>query len=113
MKGLPKITEDAFQSQVIALARLYGWKVAHFRSVKIAKANGRVQYMTPVQADGAGFPDLVLLHAKKERIIVAELKVGAKVTKQQEAWLDGFKQCGMETRVWRPKDWQEIKDALA
>jgi len=113
MKGLPKITEDAFQSQVIALARLYGWKVAHFRSVKVAKANGRVQYMTPVQADGAGFPDLILIHARTGRIIAAELKVGARLTKQQQAWLDGLKLCGLDTRVWRPSDWEEIKDALA
>lgn len=43
--------ERQWQAQVIELARILGWRVAHFRPA-LTKHGWR----TPVQADGAGFP---------------------------------------------------------
>lgn len=44
-------TEIQWQAQVIELAHILGWTVAHFRPA-LTKHGWR----TPVQADGAGFP---------------------------------------------------------
>ena len=103
--------ESEWLSTVIDAARLYGWKCAHFRSVRQQRQDGSVYYSTPVQADGEGWPDLVLL--RPPRVIAAELKVGRnKPTEAQREWLELMADCVMETYVWRPEDWDEIERTL-
>ena len=103
--------EADLQRQVIDLARLYGWRVAHFRAVRVQRANGSVHYCTPVQADGAGWPDLIL--CRPPRLIAAELKVGRnQLTAEQREWLKEFARCDVEICVWRPEDWDEIERTL-
>jgi hypothetical protein len=51
--------EQSFQSVVIEVARLTGWRVAHFRAARTAHG-----WRTPVTADGAGWPDLVPFSAR-------------------------------------------------
>src|SRR5437763_860370 len=60
------VTEAAFTRQVIALARLRGWRAAHFRPGRTARG-----WRTPVQGEGVGFLDLVLVRG---RVVWAELK---------------------------------------
>lgn len=60
------ISEKAWQSQVLDLARIFGWTVAHFRPAQTSKG-----WRTPVAADGAGFPDLLLV---RDRVLYVELK---------------------------------------
>lgn len=64
-----------------------------------------------MQADGAAFPDLVLV---RDRIIAAELKRSAreKPTDEQQAWLDAFAAAGAESYVWRPDDLDELPRIL-
>ncbi len=101
-----KQSEADFQKQVIQLARLYRWKVAHFR----AAMNKRGMWQTPVQADGAGFPDLLMV---RDRVIAAELKSEkGKTSPEQDAWLAQFRAAGIETYVWRPADWDELVRVL-
>src|SRR5205823_4705076 len=59
--------EAALQTQVIQLGHLYRWRIAHFRPALTAQG-----WRTPVEADGAGFPDLVL--TRSPELIIAELK---------------------------------------
>lgn len=107
----PGPSEEEFQDQVIQLARLLRWRVAHFRSVRIQRQDGAVYWSCPVQADGKGFPDLVLV--KPPRILVAELKVGKNAcTLEQAAWIEAFVLCGVQTFVWRPENWKEIESEL-
>ena len=103
-----KILEKEFQAQVIELAWLHNWLVAHFRPA--LTASGR--WITPVAADGAGFPDLVL--ARRGRVIVAELKSQrGQPSTEQKAWLEAFGSCnGIETYLWRPADWNKIEEVL-
>jgi hypothetical protein len=107
-----RITEAEFQAQVIALAKLRGWRVAHFRGTRTMRKDGSVRWMTPVQADGAGFPDLVLL--KGERLLVIELKRSRKErpTVEQERWLQAFMLAGVSAAVWSPEDWGTIERVL-
>jgi hypothetical protein len=107
-----KLTESAFQAQVIQLARLHKWRVAHFRKVRVQRRNGSTYYETPIAADGVGFPDLVLVH-RAHGVLFAELKVGKnKPTAEQVQWLDDLGAAGVRAVVWRPEDWGTIEDTL-
>lgn len=102
--------ENEFQNNIIELAQLKGFTVAHFRTVRVQRKDGSVYYCTPVQSQAKGFPDLVLL--KEGRMIVAELKSDkGKTSPEQDKWLDLF--CTVsETYVWRPKQWDNIVEVL-
>ena len=107
-------SEKDFQDTVIEYAQLRGWKVAHFRSVRVQRKNGSIYYQTPVQADGAGFPDLCLV--RLSRILFIELKSDkGKVSPAQDEWLkalSGTEKC--EVYLWKPPDFeQEIVEVLA
>lgn len=95
------MTEQQLQRAVIELARLLGWRVAHFRAAQTV--NG---WRTPVEGDGKGFPDLVL--ARAGRVIFAELKgAKGKLSPEQEAWLEELTGGVYGWCVWRPADWAD------
>lgn len=90
--------ERELQDAVIEAARLLGWRVAHFRPA-LTKHGWR----TPVQADGKGFPDLVLA---RDRVIYAELKTAAgRLTPEQQQWRHALLEAGEEVYLWQPDDW--------
>jgi hypothetical protein len=99
--------EAAFQSVVIETARLAGWRVAHFRAAKTSKG-----WRTPVTADGAGWPDLVLV--RPPRLLFAELKSETgKLSERQADWLAVLRLLpNVETYLWRPGDWDELVEVL-
>lgn len=111
---MPDMSEAELQSAVIELAHLCRWRVAHFRPAP----NGRGGWATPVSADGAGFPDIVM--ARNGEVIVAELKTKAgKLSPEQEAWMASlssrdFADRRLRVYVWRPQSWinGEIELAL-
>lgn len=104
-KPLP--TESEFMCEVLQLAKLRGWRVAHFR----ASLNQRGKWQTAVQADGKGFPDLLLVRGKV--FFVAELKIPPnKATAEQALWLTAFANAGVPAFVWTPSDWETIKRVL-
>ena len=108
---LPKVSEKEFMSQVIALAKLRGWRVAHFRTARVQRADGKVYYATPVQADGEGFPDLIMV--RKAKFLAVELKVPPNsATDSQAAWIVDLRNAGADARIWYPKDWDEIVKTL-
>lgn len=78
-----RMLEADLLGAVIDLAHLHGWLVAHFRPAQTVRG-----WRTPVEADGAGFPDLVLAHAGARRLVFAELKrQDGKTDQRQERWL--------------------------
>jgi len=100
------ITESDFTKQVIDLARLYHWKVAHFRA-----AMTKHGWRTPVQADGKGFPDLVLV--RKNRLIFAELKSEkGKMSHEQIEWACALRDSLGEVHDWRPSSFETIVQIL-
>lgn len=109
-RGMGRITEAEFQDQVIRFAQVNQWLVGHFRTVQIQRADGSVYFQTPVQADGAGFPDLVLL--RRDRLVIAELKVTSTLSPEQVRWTGAFEAAGVETYVWKPIHWKDIEDVL-
>ncbi len=102
--------EEDFKAEVIVYARIHGWKVAHFRPARVL-VNGELTWRTAVEADGKGFPDLVL--ARPGRLVIAELKSERGVVRHdQEEWLDLFRLTPAETFVWRPSDWEAVQKVL-
>jgi hypothetical protein len=101
------LTEQQFQRAVLQTARLFGWRTAHFRPARTAAGTWR----TPVEGDGKGFPDLVLL--RRDQILVRELKVGSgKLSREQADWLQSFRDADVDAWVWRPEDWDQIEEEL-
>jgi hypothetical protein len=110
---LPKMTERQWQERVIEYAQGRGWKVAHFRAVRVHRKDGSVHHETPVAADGKGFPDLILVHKAFGKVVAAELKVGKnKTSPEQDNWLDHFAAALVPTFVWFPSDWDDVVQVL-
>lgn len=100
-------SERQFQDAVLEYAGLLGWRRLHVRPARTLRS-----WRTPVQGDGAGFPDNLLL--RRDRGIAAELKrVGGRLTEAQRAWLEAFEAAGFETYVWTPADGDQIAQVLS
>ena len=102
-----RVDEASFQTAVVEVARLAGWRVAHFRAARTV--NG---WRTPVTADGAGWPDLVIV--RPPRILFVELKSETgEATARQLEWLDVLRLLPqVEVFLWRPCDWDALVEAL-
>lgn len=101
-------SEAGFQKAVIDLARLNGWMVAHFRTAM----NRDGTWVTPVAADGKGFPDLVLVHPIRG-VLFRELKTDrGQVSKEQALWINYLGVARANVTVWRPRDWDTIVATL-
>lgn len=101
-----EISEREFLAQVIELAHLFGYRVAHFRPAFTARG-----WRTPVQGDGAGFPDLLLVG--RGRVVAAELKrQTGKASPDQLAWLAAFTDAGVASFLWTPSDFDAIAAEL-
>ena len=100
-------TEASFLADVLTLAKLHGWRTIHVRPAWTKKG-----WKTPLQGDGEGFPDLLMLKGMK--IIAAELKgPRGSVSHEQRAWLMAFREAGVISYLWRPKDWKRIEEILS
>ena len=96
------MTEAELQAAVIEMAQLFGWKVAHFRPARTEKG-----WVTPVAADGKGFPDLCMVHPDKG-ILFAELKSEkGRVTREQGDWLIAIQHASGNAFLWCPSDWRD------
>jgi hypothetical protein len=99
--------EHHFQAQVIELAHLYGWRVAHFRPARTEKG-----WRTPVAADGVGWPDLILIRGRE--MIALELKSEkGRLSPAQEEWRNALQHVEtVNAFCWKPKHWELIEAAL-
>jgi len=93
----PAMTERAFQSAVVRVAREAGWDFRYHTH------NSR--------RSPSGFPDLILCHRDPGQVCYAvecKTDTGA-CTKAQEAWLAALAgSTGVVSAVWRPQDWESI-----
>lgn len=97
--------EKDWQRDIIRLAQTLGWKAAHFRPAQTSKG-----WRTAVAADGAGFPDLVLV---RDRVLFVELKNEKGVMKQEQLeWKAALETAGAEHHMWRPEDLDQVMAVL-
>lgn len=103
-----EISEDVFKGQIMNLARVRGWRRAHFRPGMMR--SGR--WVTPMEGE-KGFPDLVLVRGPE--LWLPELKTNrGRTTPDQDIWLEMLGQVTVvRTGVWRPSMWDEIASWLA
>lgn len=89
-----RVSEADWQSWVIDVARLHGWRVAHHRPARTVHG-----WRTPIEGD-PGVPDLIL--ARAGEVLLAELKTDrGRPTAEQRAWLGAL---GDHGALWRPRD---------
>jgi len=94
-----KMRERELQQGIVDVARILGYRVAHFRAAQTAHG-----WRTPVGADGMGFPDLCIVG--NGRILFRELKVGRNVlSSEQAAWLEALRMAGVDAGVWTEHEW--------
>ncbi len=93
------MTEAQLQDAIIAMAKLFGWRVYHTHDSRHS---------------ASGFPDLVLVRGRE--LIFAELKSEAgRLSPEQDAWLAALQDTRRVTvAVWLPHHWTsgEIERAL-
>jgi len=95
----PLLTEKAFMTAVVRLAREAGWLAYHVHDSRRSLP---------------GYPDLTLVHPTRHVALWAELKVeGGALTLQQAHWLQALGQV-RETAafVWTPEDMATIRMRL-
>lgn len=104
--------EKDLENAIIDMARRIGWLVAHFATIPITH-EGRTYWLTPIKADGKGFPDLVLV---KHRVIYAELKIHPnRPSAEQLEWARRLTAAGADVYLWTDRDWfaGDVEAALA
>jgi hypothetical protein len=94
------MTEAELLRNVIELAELLKWRVAHFRP----GMNRRGHWSTAMSgSQAAGFPDLVLV---RDRLVLAELKAHrGTMSEPQVGWHGALVGAGTEVYLWRPEHW--------
>jgi len=97
-----RMTERDFQAQVVALAKLHGWRTFH---------------VFDSRHSAAGFPDLTLVRANRDgdgQLLFIELKrEGAKPTAAQWEWVHLLRSVpGVRAFIWRPSDLPTIEKLL-
>ena len=95
----PVVSEKAFQSAVVRLAKERGWLCYHTHDSRRSLP---------------GYPDLTLVHPTRHVALWSELKVpGGSLTLQQAHWIKALGEV-RETAayVWTPDDMPEIRRRL-
>jgi hypothetical protein len=125
------LLEEGWQRQVVQLAQIGGWAVAHMPANRPGKKTGRPQ---AVVGDTTGFPDLLMLRGVE--LLAVELKTDkGRVGPGQQEWLDRFEHMGnaladlvgvacahlqvdertaptVEAYLWRPRDIDQVQARL-
>jgi len=104
--SIADLSERDWQQQIIDLAHMFGWLVAHFRAAKTAKG-----WRTAVAADGAGWPDLCMV---RDRVLWIENKrEKGKLDQNQIDWIRWLDRAGAEVYVARPRHLDELAHILS
>lgn len=95
-------------AQEAKAARIMGWSEKELQEhvLLVARTMGYLAYHThDSRRSTPGFPDLVLVHARKRRVLWRELKTSrGRVSPEQMTWIEALRQAGMDAGVWRPAD---------
>jgi hypothetical protein len=106
------MTELDFRRQLVGpngLATMLGWLHAGFRPAMTKEG-----WRTPATGElGKGFPDLVLVHPSKGRLLFAELKSDTGSLSPAQVYVHSIlKEAGYPVNVWRPRDLDAIAEVL-
>lgn len=94
------MTETELLNNVIELCGFLGARTLHIRPARTQDG-----WRTPVQGDGKGFPDLLII-TRDHRLLFRELKAEyGRMSAAQDAWLAALVKTGASVGVWWPRDW--------
>jgi len=99
-KAFRVVSEKQLQSRLIALARLYGWRVAHFHDSRRQVQPGVFVGDTAAR----GFPDMALVHPELGFVCMELKKEIGKLSPEQREWLDELTEVGIPALVVRPSN---------
>lgn len=110
---IPKLTERAWQGQVLTLAKVFHWRAWHDNATNAPRRCPKCRAEIHLPRNEAGWPDLFLLRG--DTLIVAELKADRNYpTSEQREWLDAFRAIRrVVVAVWKPRDAEKVTQALA
>jgi hypothetical protein len=92
------MSEKELQQTIVDTARLLGWMVYHTHDSRRSEP---------------GFPDLVLVHPKRGRLMFVECKSATgRVTPEQTAWLDALALAGQTVKLAFPEVLDDMLAAL-
>lgn len=104
----PAITEPMWQQQVVELAHLCGWSVLHVRR-SIGRRGGQQAWQTTTSIKG--WVDLLMW--RPGQIIAAEPKrEKGRLTDEQRECLASLAAAGVPVYVWRPSDFDQVREVL-
>lgn len=93
------MTEDDLLKTVLDMCKQFRLKTAHFRPAKTQAGN----WVTAVQGDGKGFPDLVIVGPGG--VLFRELKSDiGRLSPEQKMWMYKLNEAGADFGRWRPAD---------
>lgn len=85
------MSESQFQSAVIELAKLNGYRL--------------IYHTHDSRRSVAGFPDLVLVSEHRQRALFRELKTTiGRLSPEQFDWISSMQLAKLNAGVWRPED---------
>jgi hypothetical protein len=62
---------------------------------------------------GEGFPDLILVHERDRRLLLAELKTDRGALTPAQVRVHAYlRAAGLDVRVWKPRDWDNVVETL-
>ena len=115
-------TEREFQAQVMDLARRGGWTCG---AKDVDELGGLTYHSVSVMAQSErGWPDLVLIRRRDRRLIFAELKRENGELSPRQAAILGLLRClrtpgdaingltRIQVAIWRPSDFEAIREVL-
>lgn len=94
------MTERALEDCVLNLAGALGW--LRFHALPVTNRKGKTR---TAQRGDTGFPDLVLVHPRGSLLVRELKKEKAYPTPEQRVWLAAFTAAGVDTGVWKPRQW--------
>lgn len=104
-------TERDYQNTILGAGRILGWRTAHFRP-----ARTNYGWRTAVGGDGAGFPDLCMVHPTGGYVWFVELKRddAPKLRPEQDDWRRDLIAAGAVHIVLRvPSGLEQFLDDMA
>jgi hypothetical protein len=103
--GLVTLTEAQWQGQLVELGELFGWHWLHVHPLRTAHG-----WKTPTGGTlGPGWPDLTLVHERSQRLVLIEVKTNqGHLTPEQKEVHRVLLAAGLDARVWRPRDIDEV-----
>lgn len=108
----PKLSERAWQGQVLQLARLFRWAFWHDNATNAPRRCPRCKEPIRIPRNTKGWPDLFLL--RDDTLVIAELKAESGApTHEQREWLERFRRVRrILVVVWKPRDLDAVQAAL-